>query len=222
VQDVTITVNGRTVTAEIDERTLLLEFVRDVAGLTGTHNGCLEARCGCCSLEVDGAIVKSCNVLAVQVDGSSVTTIEGLSPQRLRPVEHITSQSLAGHYQPLDAMGADASDLHPVQAAFHACHALQCGFCTPGMVMVLKNYLEENPEPTRDDVRTAIAGNLCRCTGYQHIIDAGMQAAETMRAGCARAGIEAPDGAASGAGAQAGEVVGVGAGPGVGVATGDA
>jgi carbon-monoxide dehydrogenase small subunit len=194
VQDVTITVNGQEVRAEIDERTLLLEFIRDVAGLTGTHNGCLEARCGCCSVEVDGDIVKSCNVLAVQVAGRSVSTIESLSPQRLRPVEHITSQSLAGHYQPLDALGADAGDLHPVQAAFHACHALQCGFCTPGMVMVLKNYLEENPEPTRDEVRTAIAGNLCRCTGYQHIIDAGMQAAETMRgAGCNGAG----DGAAA-------------------------
>ena len=178
---VSITVNGREVTAEIDERTLLLEFIRDVAGLTGTHNGCLEARCGCCSVELDGSIVKSCNVLALQAAGRSVATIEGLSPQRLHPAEQITSQSLAGMYQPLDMLGADADDLHPVQAAFHRCHALQCGFCTPGMVMVLKNYLEENPEPTRDDVRTAIAGNLCRCTGYQHIIDAGMQAAEQMR-----------------------------------------
>ena len=112
-------------------------------------------------------------MLALQADGKSVTTIEGLSPQRLHPAEHITSQSLARMYQPLDILGANADDLHPVQAAFHKCHALQCGFCTPGMVMVLKNYLEENPEPTRDDIRTAIAGNLCRCTGYQHIIDAG-------------------------------------------------
>ena len=182
MQDVTITINGTDVTAGIDERTLLLEYIRDVAGLTGTHNGCLEARCGCCSVEVEGDIVKSCNVLALQVNGKSVTTIEGLSPQRLRPVVQLTSQSLAGMYQPLEVLGADANDLHPVQAAFHKCHALQCGFCTPGMVMVLKNYLEENPEPTRDDVRTAIAGNLCRCTGYQHIIDAGMEAAEQMRA----------------------------------------
>ncbi len=181
MQDVTITVNGREVSAQIDERTLLLEFIRDTAGLTGTHNGCLEARCGCCSVEVDGSIVKSCNVLALQANGKSVTTIEGLSPQRLRPAEHITSQSLAGVYQPLDVLGADAADLHPVQNAFHTCHALQCGFCTPGMVMVLKNYLEENPDPTRDDIRTAIAGNLCRCTGYQHIIDAGMQAAKQLR-----------------------------------------
>ena len=181
MQDVTITVNGDPVSAEIDERTLLLEFIRDVAGKTGTHNGCLEARCGCCAVEVDGDIVKSCNVLALQVDGRCVTTIEGLSPQRLRPVEQITAQSLAGMYQPLDVLGADGDDLHPVQAAFERCHALQCGFCTPGMVMVLKNYLEENPDPTRDDLRTAIAGNVCRCTGYQNIIDAGMQAAENMR-----------------------------------------
>ena len=181
MQRVTITVNGTEVSSDIDERTLLLEFIRDVAGLTGTHNGCLEARCGCCSVEVDGGIVKSCNVLAVQVNGCEVTTIEGLSPQRLRPVEHITSQSLAGVYQPLDALGADASTLHPVQKAFHSCHALQCGFCTPGMVMVLKNYLQENPNPTRGDVRSAIAGNLCRCTGYQHIVDAAMVAAEEMR-----------------------------------------
>jgi carbon-monoxide dehydrogenase small subunit len=185
---VTITVNGVPVSADIDERTLLLEFIRDVAGLTGTHNGCLEARCGCCSVEVDGAIVKSCNVLAVQVNGAEVTTIEGLSPQRLRPVEHITSQSLANVYEPLDALGADASALHPVQRAFHQCHALQCGFCTPGMVMVLKDFLEDNPSPTRDEVRTAIAGNLCRCTGYQHIIDAAMVAADEMRGAAVAAG----------------------------------
>jgi carbon-monoxide dehydrogenase small subunit len=194
VQNVTLTVNGAEVSAEIDERTLLLEFIRDVAGLTGTHNGCLEARCGCCSVEVDGAIVKSCNVLAVQVNGRSVTTVEGLSPQRLRPVTHVTSQSLAGMYQPLDALGADATALHPVQAAFHKCHAVQCGFCTPGMVMVLKNFLEENPDPTRDEVRTAIAGNLCRCTGYQHIVDAAMTAAEQLRSD---APDEAPVAAAS-------------------------
>lgn len=179
--NLTITINGEPVTADVDERTLLLEFIRDVAGLTGTHNGCLEARCGCCSVELDGCIVKSCNVLAVQASGRSVTTIEGLAPQRLHPAKQITSQSLAGMYQPLDMLGADSTDLHPVQAAFHRCHALQCGFCTPGMVMALKNYLAENPDPTRDDIRVAIAGNLCRCTGYQHIIDAGMMAAEQLR-----------------------------------------
>ncbi|MEN3300055.1 (2Fe-2S)-binding protein [Pseudonocardia sp.] len=181
MQKVTLTVNGREVTAEIDERTLLLEFVRDTAGLTGTHNGCMEARCGCCAIEVDGDIVKSCNVLAVQVDGAEVTTIEGLAPQKLGPVQQVTTQTLAGVYEPVDAIRSSVEDLHPLQAAFHRCHALQCGFCTPGMVMVLKDYLEENPSPCRDDVRKAIAGNLCRCTGYQHIVDAAMEAAEVMR-----------------------------------------
>jgi carbon-monoxide dehydrogenase small subunit len=132
-------------------------------------------------VEVDGDIVKSCNVLAVQAAGRSVTTVEGLAPQRVAPMEHITTQSLAGMYRPLDALGAQNEDLHPLQAAFHRCHALQCGFCTPGMLMVLKDYLEDNPDPTREDVRGAIAGNLCRCTGYQHIVDAAMEAAEQMR-----------------------------------------
>ena len=181
MKNVTITINDNAVTADIDERTLLLEFIRDVAGMTGTHNGCLEARCGCCAVQVDGDIVKSCNVLALQVAGRSVQTIEGLAPQRLKPLEHITTQSLAGMYEPLEALGADEEAYHPLQAAFHAKHALQCGFCTPGMLMVLKDYLEENPAPTREDVRCAISGNLCRCTGYQHIVDAAMEAAETMR-----------------------------------------
>ena len=181
MQEMSLTVNGKTVTATVDERMLLLEYIRDVAGYTGTHNGCLEARCGCCAVEVDGDIVKSCNVLALQVAGREVTTVEGLSPQRVKPVQHITTQSLAGMYQPLDALQADAGTLHPLQEAFHRRHALQCGFCTPGMLMVLKDYLEDNPEPTRDDIRCAIAGNLCRCTGYQHIVDAAMDAAEVMR-----------------------------------------
>lgn len=181
MQEITLTINGKPVTASVDERTLLLEFIRDVAGYTGTHNGCLEARCGCCSVEVDGNIVKSCNVLAVQVSGREISTVEGLSPQRVTPVKHITTQSLAGMYAPLDALGADASTLHPLQEAFHRKHALQCGFCTPGMLMVLKNYLEENPDPTRADVRKSICGNLCRCTGYQHIVDAAMEAAGEMR-----------------------------------------
>jgi carbon-monoxide dehydrogenase small subunit len=198
MQKVSLTVNGREVAAEIDERTLLLEFVRDVAGLTGTHNGCLEARCGCCAVEVDGDVVKSCNVLAVQVDGAEVTTIEGLAPQRLAPVDHITTQSLAGMYRPLEAVRGTPEDLHPVQAAFHRCHAVQCGFCTPGMVMVLKDYLEENPDPTRDDVRRAIAGNLCRCTGYQHIVDAAMEAAAEMRGEAAGGGAHGTPAAVAG------------------------
>jgi carbon-monoxide dehydrogenase small subunit len=195
MQKVTLSVNGRLVTAEIDERTLLLEFVRDVAGLTGTHNGCLEARCGCCVIEVNGDVVKSCNVLAVQVDGAEVTTIEGLAPQKLGPVDHVTTQSLAGMYQPLEAIRGNAEDLHPLQTAFHKCHALQCGFCTPGMVILLKNYLEENPTASRDDIRKAIAGNLCRCTGYQHIVDAAMQAAAAMRTGSVLGDVPAAAGA---------------------------
>jgi carbon-monoxide dehydrogenase small subunit len=180
---VTIHVNGRAVSGDVDERTLLIEFIRDVAGFTGTHAGCYEARCGCCVVELSGASVKSCNVLALQADGQAVLTVESLSRQRLAPVEHITTQSLAGVYQPLEAMSSNAQDLHPLQAAFHRCHALQCGFCTPGMLMVLKNFLEENARPSREQVRMAIAGNLCRCTGYQHIVDAAMEAAAVMDPG---------------------------------------
>lgn len=178
---VQITINGREYASDIDERLLLLEFIRDVAGLTGTHNGCMEARCGCCAVEVGGAIVKSCNVLALQVNGASVLTVEGLSQQRVRPIAHVTTQSMAGMYEPLEALGSDFADLHPIQVAFHESHALQCGFCTPGMLMCLKNFLEENAEPTRSEVRVAISGHLCRCTGYQHIVDAAMVAAERMR-----------------------------------------
>jgi carbon-monoxide dehydrogenase small subunit len=177
---VTIKVNGRAVSSEIDERTLLIEFIRDVAGLTGTHAGCYEARCGCCVVELEGESVKSCNVLALQADGKSLLTVESLSQQRLAPVEHITTQSLAGVYTPLEAMSSNTRDLHPLQAAFHRCHALQCGFCTPGMLMVLKTFLDEHPRPTRPEVRMAISGNLCRCTGYQHIVDAAMEAAAVM------------------------------------------
>ena len=176
----TMTINGRNVSATIDERMLLLEFIRDVAGQTGTHAGCYEARCGCCAVELDGETVKSCNMLALQADGGTVLTVEGLSQQRLAAVEHITTQSLAAVYVPLEAMGSQKGDLHPLQQAFHECHALQCGFCTPGMLMVLKGFLKHNPRPTREEVRMAISGNLCRCTGYQHIVDAAMKAAEMM------------------------------------------
>jgi carbon-monoxide dehydrogenase small subunit len=181
MSQISITINGKQVAADVDDRILLLEFIRDVAGQTGTHNGCLEARCGCCAVELDGAIVKSCNVLARQAHGHAVTTVESLTPQSLNPVEHVTTQTLAGVYKPLDALSADPSKLHPLQEAFHRHHALQCGFCTPGMLMVLKNFLEENPNPTRDEVRLAISGNLCRCTGYQHIVDAAMSAAKAMQ-----------------------------------------
>ncbi len=178
---VMIEINGRPIHGEIDERMLLLDFIRDVAGLTGTHAGCHEARCGCCAVELDGRVVKSCNVLACQVDGAHVDTIEQMSQQQVRPVQQITTQSLAGVYKPVEALAHGA--LHPLQEAFQRCHALQCGFCTAGMLMVLKNFLAEVPDPTRGEVRLAISGNLCRCTGYQHIVDAAMQAAEVMRQG---------------------------------------
>jgi aerobic carbon-monoxide dehydrogenase small subunit len=179
--NIQININGKSVSADVDERTLLLEFVRNTAGLTGTHNGCLEARCGCCAVELDGHVVKSCNVLALQAAGCSVKTVESLSPIGVTRLEHITTQTLAGVYEPLDVKGIDVETLHPLQKAFHRRHALQCGFCTPGMLMVLKDFLQENPSPTREEVRMAIAGNICRCTGYQHIIDAAMDAAAEMR-----------------------------------------
>lgn len=178
---VTMTINDKTVSGEVDERTLLIEFIRDVGLLTGTHAGCYEARCGCCAVELDGKTVKSCNLLALQAQNGTIYTVESLSQQRVTPVTHITTQTLASVYKPLDAMSSNEVDLHPLQAAFHKCHALQCGFCTPGMLMVLKNFLEENPNPTRAEVRVAISGNLCRCTGYQHIVDAAMEAARVMR-----------------------------------------
>ena len=130
---------------------------------------------------MDGATVKSCNVLALQAEGADILTVEALSRQRVAPISHITTQTLASVYKPLDAKASHITDLHPLQTAFHKCHALQCGFCTPGMLMVLKGFLEENPSPTRVEVREAISGNLCRCTGYQHIVDAAMRAAAMMR-----------------------------------------
>ncbi|CCB63420.1 MULTISPECIES: (2Fe-2S)-binding protein [unclassified Hyphomicrobium] len=178
---ITMTINGKPVMGDVDERTLLIDFIRDVGHLTGTHAGCYEARCGCCAVDLNGSTVKSCNLLALQAEGATVYTVESLSQQRVAPVTHITTQTLASVYKPLDAMSSHAVDLHPLQAAFHRCHALQCGFCTPGMLMVLKNFLEENPNPTRTEVRVAISGNLCRCTGYQHIVDAAMEAARVMR-----------------------------------------
>lgn len=176
---VSITINDQLVQADIDERTLLVEFVREVARLTGTHNGCAEGRCGCCTVLLDGRAVKSCNLLAVQVNGRRVTTIEGLAPASLRPVE--MQSSLPGVFRPLSAKGVSEENLHPVQASLHRAGAIQCGFCTPGMVMVLCDYLETHPDPTDGDIREAISGNLCRCTGYQKIVEAGVAAAGEMR-----------------------------------------
>ena len=150
-----VTVNGAIHEREVEPRLLLVHFLRDVLGLTGTHVGCDTSQCGACTVLVDGAAVKSCSLLAVQADGADVLTIEGL---------------------------AAGGPLHPIQQAFWEKHGLQCGFCTPGMVMTLVQVLERTPDPTDDDVRQGIAGNLCRCTGYQNIVEAAQHAAATMRA----------------------------------------
>jgi len=151
---VTMTVNGRVVAAEVADRTLLVHFVREVAGLTAANVGCDTSSCGSCTILLDGRSVKSCTVLAAQADGREVVTVEGL------------------------AGGAD--DLHPVQQAFRAEHGLQCGFCTPGMVMAAVSLLAENPRPTEEQVRSGLEGNLCRCTGYHNIVRAVLAAADAM------------------------------------------
>jgi carbon-monoxide dehydrogenase small subunit len=149
---VTMTVNGSQVAAEVEDRTLLVHFVRDVAGLTATNVGCDTTSCGACTVLLDGQSVKSCTILAAQADGGEVVTVEGLA-------------------------GADG-ELHPMQRAFHAEHGLQCGFCTPGMVMAAVSLLRENPAPTEEQVRSGLEGNLCRCTGYHNIVRAVLAAAE--------------------------------------------
>jgi carbon-monoxide dehydrogenase small subunit len=152
---VTVTVNGRQVAAEVADRTLLVHFVREVANLTATNVGCDTTSCGACTVLLDGTSVKSCTVLAAQADGCEVTTVEGLA--------------------------GGPGDMHPVQAAFRAEHGLQCGFCTPGMVMATVSLLAENPSPTEDEVRSALEGNLCRCTGYHNIVRAVLAAAPAVR-----------------------------------------
>jgi aerobic carbon-monoxide dehydrogenase small subunit len=149
---VSMTVNGATVEAEVADRTLLVHFLRDVAGLTATNVGCDTTSCGACTVLLDGQSVKSCTVLAAQADGREVTTLEGLA--------------------------AGDGQMHPVQRAFQAQHGLQCGFCTPGMVMATVSLLAENPRPTEEQVRTGLEGNLCRCTGYHNIVRAVLAAAD--------------------------------------------
>ncbi len=149
--DVSITVNGRAHKRKIAATLLLVDFLRDELDLTGTHIGCDTAQCGTCVVHVDGNSVKACNMLAAQADGKSVTTIEGLS---------------------------EGSDLHPVQAAFREAHALQCGYCTPGMVMSAADLLQKTPSPSEQEIRTWLKGNICRCTGYHNIVKA-VQAAAT-------------------------------------------
>jgi aerobic carbon-monoxide dehydrogenase small subunit len=151
MHSVTINVNGQSRTEEVEARTLLVHFLRDRLGLTGTNVGCDTSQCGACTVIMDGQAVKSCTVLAVQADGSSVTTIEGL---------------------------ATDGKLHPMQTAFWEKHGLQCGFCTPGMIMTAVDLLQHNPHPTEAQIREGLEGNLCRCTGYHNIVAAVKQAAE--------------------------------------------
>ena len=148
--DVSVTVNGVTQTHEVEPRLLLVHYLREVVGLTGTNVGCDTSSCGACTVLVDGESVKSCTMLAVQAEGRSITTIEGL---------------------------ATGNGLHPMQQAFHEEHALQCGYCTPGMVMAAISLLDEHPNPTEGEVRLGLEGNLCRCTGYQNIVKAVLAAA---------------------------------------------
>jgi len=152
---VTVTVNGTEVAAEVPDRTLLVHFLRDVAGLTAANVGCDTSSCGACTVLLDGRSVKSCTLLAAQADGRAVVTLEGLA----------------------DGQG----DLHPVQQAFREEHGLQCGFCTTGMVMAAVSLLTDNPDPTEAEVRTALEGNLCRCTGYHNIVRAVLAAAGERR-----------------------------------------
>ena len=147
---ITVTVNGAAREAEVESRLLLVHLVRELFRLTGTHIGCDTSHCGACTVLLDGVPVKSCTVLAVQADGSTVTTIEGI---------------------------ADGKDLHPVQKAFHEMHGLQCGYCTPGMIMASIDLLQENPDPSETEVREGIEGNLCRCTGYENIVRSVLDAA---------------------------------------------
>jgi carbon-monoxide dehydrogenase small subunit len=150
VTNVSVTVNGVAREAEVEPRTLLVYFLRETLGLTGTNVGCDTSSCGACTVLVDGESVKSCTMLAAQADGREVTTIEGL---------------------------ATDGQLHPIQEAFHRNHGLQCGFCTPGMIMAAASYLEENPTPTEEQVRESLEGNLCRCTGYHNIVKSILDAA---------------------------------------------
>jgi aerobic carbon-monoxide dehydrogenase small subunit len=147
----TVTVNGEERSTEVESRLLLVHYLRGTLGLTGTHVGCDTTSCGACTVLLDGVPVKSCSVLAVQADGREITTVEGL---------------------------AAGAELHPIQEGFHEEHGLQCGFCTPGMMLTAKALLDENPDPSEDEIRWALSGNVCRCTGYQNIVNAVRNAAD--------------------------------------------
>jgi len=153
VTRIRMTVDGVVYDDDVEPRLLLVHYLRERIGRTGTPVGCDTSNCGACTVHLDGKAVKSCSVLAVQADGHDVTTIQGL---------------------------AQDGQWHPLQKAFHECHALQCGYCTPGMIMAAADLLRDNPNPSEDEVREGIEGNLCRCTGYQHIVDAVQQAAGEM------------------------------------------
>ncbi|MDP7100262.1 MAG: (2Fe-2S)-binding protein [Rhodospirillales bacterium] len=150
-----MTVNGKEVSGEAEGRTLLVQFIRDHLGLTGTHVGCDTSQCGACTVHMNGRVVKSCSILAAHADGAEILTIEGL---------------------------ADGDTLHPMQEAFRQHHALQCGFCTPGMVMSAIGIVNDNPEPSEKEIREALEGNICRCTGYHNIVEAIDAAAKEMKA----------------------------------------
>ena len=155
-EHVALTINGQQREADVEPRRLLVQLIREDFDLTGTHVGCDTSQCGACTVHVDGQAIKSCTMLAVQADGSTVTTIEGMAPE---------------------------DGLHPLQQGFWEKHGLQCGFCTPGMIMAAADLLESNPDPTDEEIRYAIEGNICRCTGYHNIVAAIREAASTLRAG---------------------------------------
>lgn len=165
VRRVSMIVNGREQSAEVEPRTLLVHFLRDALGMTGTHVGCDTSQCGACVVDVDGVTTKSCTLFAVQADGASVTTVEGL---------------------------AGKEGYHPVQEGFWEEHGLQCGFCTPGMIMSSLALLRENPNPTADEIRHGLEGNICRCTGYQNIVRAVQHAAKVMNESKADAPVASP------------------------------
>lgn len=148
--NINLTINGKSYSQDVEPRLLLIHFLRDVAGLTGTHMGCETSLCGACTVELNGKAIKSCTMFAVQANGAKIVTVEGL---------------------------ANDGKLDPVQEAFWNEHGLQCGFCTPGMIMASKQILERNPSPTEDEIRHGLEGNVCRCTGYQHIVNAVKAAA---------------------------------------------
>lgn len=152
---ISVEINGRVREGNVEARLLLSDFLRHELGLTGTHVGCEHGVCGACTVLLDGAPVRACLVFAVQANGRKVGTVEG--------------------------MAASPDDLHPIQQAFRDAHGLQCGFCTPGILMTMLPFLEDNPNPTEREVREALSGNLCRCTGYQHIVDAVLLAAQRMQ-----------------------------------------